>query len=91
MPSPGPPCTTSPSRSAAPEKVVEAMRGPGVVVVNEVGDVTAARDQVRERKADSAFVVTPTGEMEIYVAGGGGRSVATASEASAARLRHAAA
>ncbi len=65
---------------AAPEKVVDAIRGQGSLSVNEVGDATAARDQVRERKADSAFVVTPTGEMEIYVAGGGGRSVATAAE-----------
>ena len=31
-------------------------------------------------QADSAFVVAPTGEMKIYVAGGGGRSVATAAE-----------
>ena len=42
--------------------------------------IAAARLQVRERAADSAFVVTPTGEMTIYVAGGGGRSVATAAE-----------
>ena len=66
---------------AAPEKLVEAIRGQDSLVVNEVGDDVAARDQVRERKADSAFVVAPTGEMKIYVAGGGGRSVATASEA----------
>ena len=45
-----------------------------------VGDDAAARQQVREREADSAFVVAPTGEMKIYVAGGGGRSVATAAE-----------
>jgi len=35
---------------------------------------------VLERKADAAFVVTPTGRLDIYVAGGGGRSVATAAE-----------
>ena len=36
--------------------------------------------QVYERKTDAAFVVAPTGEMKIYVAGGGGRSVANAAE-----------
>ncbi len=65
---------------AAPEQVVEAIRGQDVLAVNVVGDDAAARQQVRERAADSAFVVTPTGEMTIYVAGGGGRSVATAAE-----------
>ena len=50
-------------------------------MVNEVGDDAAARQQVTGRTADSAFVVAPTGEMKIYVAGGGGRSVATAAEA----------
>ena len=66
---------------AAPEKVVEAIRGQDALVVNEVGDDAAARQQVTGRTADSAFVVAPTGEMKIYVAGGGGRSVATAAEA----------
>ena len=46
----------------------------------QVGDDAAARAQVCERKADAAFVVDPGGEMKIYVAGGGGRSVATAAE-----------
>ena len=46
----------------------------------QVGDDAAARQQVCERTADAAFVVAPTGEMKIYVAGGGGRSVATAAE-----------
>ena len=36
--------------------------------------------QVYERKTDAAFVVAPTGEMKIYVAGGGGHSVAIAAE-----------
>ena len=65
---------------AAPEQVVDAIRGQDALAVNVVGDDAAARQQVRERKADSAFVVTPAGEMKIYVAGGGGRSVATAAE-----------
>ena len=65
---------------AAPEKVVEAISGQDALVVNEVGDDGAARRQVNEGAADSAFVVAPNGEMKIYVAGGGGRSVATAAE-----------
>src|SRR4051812_7179962 len=65
---------------AAPEQVVDAIRGQDVLTVNVVGDDAAARREVRERAADSAFVVTPSGEMTIYVAGGGGRSVATAAE-----------
>jgi hypothetical protein len=65
---------------AAPEQVVEVIRGQDVLTVDAVGDDAAARRQVRERAADSAFVVTPSGEMTIYVAGGGGRSVATAAE-----------
>ena len=65
---------------AAPEKVVDAVRGQDALAINEVGDDAAARQQVRERTADSAFVVGPGGEMNIYVAGGGGRSVATAAE-----------
>ena len=50
------------------------------LAVSEVGDDAAARRQVYERKTDAAFVVAPTGEMKIYVAGGGGRSVANAAE-----------
>ncbi len=65
---------------AAPEKIVDAIRSQDALAVNEVGDDGAARQQVLERKADSAFVVAPTGDMKIYVAGGGGRSVATAAE-----------
>jgi hypothetical protein len=65
---------------AAPEQVVEGIRGQDVLAVNVVGDDAAARQQVREREADSAYVVTPAGELKIYVAGGGGRSIATAAE-----------
>src|ERR1700712_3138952 len=65
---------------AAPERVVEAIRGQDVLAINTVGDDAAAKQQVREREADSAFVVTPAGDMKIYVAGGGGRRIATAAE-----------
>ena len=65
---------------AAPENVIDAVRGRDALAINEVGDDAAARQQVREQTADSAFVVGPGGEMTIYVAGGGGRSVATAAE-----------
>ena len=65
---------------AAPEQVIDAIRGQHALTVNTVGDDDAARRQVVEREADSAFVVSQTGEMKIYVAGGGGRSVATAAE-----------
>src|SRR5215218_2519132 len=65
---------------AAPEQIVDGLRGQEVLSVNTVGDEAQARQQVRDREADTAFVVSPTGEMKIYVAGGGGRSVATASE-----------
>ncbi len=65
---------------AAPEQVVDAVRGRDALAINMVGDDAAAQQQVRERVADSAFVVAPDGEMTIYVAGGGGRSVATAAE-----------
>jgi hypothetical protein len=65
---------------AAPEQVVNGIRGQEALAVNEVGDDAAARRRVYERKSDAAFVVSPTGEMKIYVAGGGGRSVANAAE-----------
>src|SRR3954447_10942423 len=65
---------------AGPEQLVDGIRGQDVLTVNEVGDDAAARAQVYERKTDAAFVVAPNGEMKIYVAGGGGHSVATAAE-----------
>jgi hypothetical protein len=66
---------------AAPEQVVDGIRGQNALAVTEVGDDAAARQQVYERKTDAAFVVAPDGQMKIYVAGGGGRSVANAAEA----------
>ena len=65
---------------AGPQRLVDGIRGQETLAVTEVGDAAAARDQVYERKTDAAFVVAPTGEMKIYVAGGGGHSVATAAE-----------
>jgi len=65
---------------AGPQQLVDGIRGQDTLAVTEVGDAAAAREQVYERKTDAAFVVAPTGEMTIYVAGGGGHSVATAAE-----------
>ncbi len=65
---------------AAPDQIVDGLRAQEALSVNAVGDDAQARQQVREREADAAFVVSPAGEMKIYVADGGGKSVATASE-----------
>jgi hypothetical protein len=64
---------------AAPQQVVDGIRGQESLAVSEVGDDAAARAQVYDRKADAGYVVAP-GELKIYVAGGGGKSVATAAE-----------
>ncbi len=63
-----------------PEQVVDAIRAQDNLAVTQVGDDTAARSQVYERRADAAFSVDPGGDLTIYVAGGGGRSVANAAE-----------
>ena len=65
---------------AGPQQLVDGLRGQNTLTVNEVGDAEAARRQVYERRTDTAFAVAPTGQMTIYVAGGGGKSVATAAE-----------
>jgi hypothetical protein len=65
---------------AGPQQLVDGIRSHDALGVNEVGDDAAARAQVYERKTDAAFVVAPGGQMKIYVAGGGGRSVANAAE-----------
>lgn len=62
------------------DQTVNAISGQDSLVVNRVGDDGAARRSVYERHADAAFVTTADGELKIYVAGGGGRSVATAAE-----------
>lgn len=65
---------------AGPQQLVDGIRGQDSLAVTAVGDDAAARQQVYERKTDAAFVVAPAGQMKIYVAGGGGRSVANAAE-----------
>jgi hypothetical protein len=65
---------------AAPEQVIDAVRNQEALSINVVGGDAQARRLVRDREADAAFVVDPTAGMKIYVAGGGGRSVATAAE-----------
>jgi hypothetical protein len=66
---------------AGPAQIVDGLRSQNTLSVNEVGDAVAARAQVFERTADTAFAVTTDGHMDIYVAGGAGRSVAAAAEA----------
>lgn len=65
---------------AGPQPFVDGIRGEDALTITEVRDGAAARQQVYERKTDAAFAVDPGGAMTIYVAGGGGRSVATAAE-----------
>ncbi|MGE2729140.1 hypothetical protein ACQI4F_06665 [Mycolicibacterium vaccae] len=65
---------------SAPAPVVDGLRSQDTLSLNEVDDAAAARTQVFEREADAALAVTPDGRMTVYVAGGGGRSVAAAAE-----------
>lgn len=65
---------------SAPQQVVDGLRGQNALAVNQVGDDAAARAQVYDRESDAAFAVTPTGQLKIYVASGGGHSVAAAAE-----------
>ncbi|MGX9791993.1 hypothetical protein [Mycobacterium sp. MMS18-G62] len=65
---------------AGPEQLVDGIRSQDALAVTEVGDAEAARAQVYERKTDAAFAVAPDGQFKIYMAGGGGRSVANAAE-----------
>jgi hypothetical protein len=65
---------------AGPQQLVDGVRGQDTLSVTQVGDDAAARERIHERTADAAFVVDPRGELKIYVAGGGGRSVANAAE-----------
>ncbi|MCT7661932.1 hypothetical protein [Mycobacterium deserti] len=65
---------------AAPPQVANGLRGQDGLAITEVGDAATARTQVYERATDAAFAVDPTGAMKIFVAGGGGRSVAAAAE-----------
>jgi MFS family permease len=65
---------------AGPQQVVDAIRGQDALSVTQVPDASAAREQVYVRKTDAAYVVGQTGDLKIYVAGGGGRSIANAAE-----------
>lgn len=67
---------------AAPQQLVDGIRGQDSLTVTQVADATAARAEVYERRVDAAFAVSPEapGRLDVYVAGGGGRSVATAAE-----------
>src|SRR5215212_4140892 len=56
---------------AAPEQIVDGLRAREALSVKAVGDDAQARQRVREREADAAFVVAAAGEMKIYVACGG--------------------
>ncbi|MGE2722579.1 hypothetical protein [Mycolicibacterium celeriflavum] len=65
---------------AGPPQFVDGVQANDALTVTEVGDGAAARQRVYEREADAAFAVDPDGALTIYVAGGGGRSVAVAAE-----------
>ncbi len=65
---------------AGPQQLVDGVRGQDTLSVTQVADAAAAQEQVYQRKADAAFVLGQPGQLDIYVAGGGGRSVATAAE-----------
>ncbi|MGU3501538.1 hypothetical protein [Mycobacterium sp. C31M] len=65
---------------AAPQQLVDGLQSRPELTITAVGDDAAARTQVLERRADAAFVVGPDRTLDIYVAGGGGRSVATVAE-----------
>ncbi|MDV3126319.1 SNG1 family protein [Mycobacterium sp. 21AC1] len=64
----------------APQPMVDQLRGQPALEITEVGDDDAARDRILHRTADAALVVDAPGHMNVYVAGGGGRSVAAAAE-----------
>lgn len=65
---------------AGPQQLVDGIRGQQALTVTQVADAGAAREQVYGRHADAALVVGDPGHLDIYVAGGGGHSVAAAAE-----------
>jgi len=65
---------------AAPPPIVDGLRAHDSLQVDQVGDAAAARDQVVQRRADAALALTPDHRLAVYVAGGGGHSVAAAAE-----------
>jgi hypothetical protein len=66
--------------TAAPAPVTEALRQQDSLSVDVVADPAAARQQVLERRADAGLAVTGDHQLVVYVAGGGGHSVAAAAE-----------
>ena len=65
---------------SAPEPLIDGLRAEPGLQITQVADAEVARAQVYQRRVDTAFAVTPEGGLSIYVAGGGGRSVAAAAE-----------
>ena len=65
---------------AGSQQLVDGIRGQDTLAVTQVADAAAARDEVYQRKTDAAFAADAPGHLNIYVAGGGGRSVANAAE-----------
>lgn len=65
---------------AAPQPVLEAIRGQEALQVTESPDAAGARDLVYQRRADAGFAVDADHHLTVFVAGGGGRSVVTAAE-----------
>ena len=66
---------------AGPTQLVDAVDNRAELDITRVDDDAAARAAVLERRTDAALVVQPAGRLDIYVAGGGGHSVAAAAEA----------
>ncbi|AKS34123.1 hypothetical protein [Mycolicibacterium goodii] len=66
---------------SAPAGLAEQLRQQDSLDVRDVADDAAARAQVLARDADAALVVGAPDRLDIYVAGGGGRSVANAADA----------
>ena len=69
---------------AGPQQFVDTLHEQDTLSVTQVADAAAAHDEVFERRTDAAFVVSSApgaqGHLDVYVAGGGGRSVANAAE-----------
>lgn len=65
---------------AGPQQFVDGLREQQALTVTQVADATAAHNAVYGRTADAAFVMASPGQLDVLVAGGGGRSVANAAE-----------
>jgi hypothetical protein len=73
---------------AAPERVVDGIRDHDTLDVTQVRDDASARASVYHRDTDAGYVVTTDGRLQIYVAGGGGHSVASAAETVGRAIAH---